>query len=299
MIWANAGISGGWVPLHDQTVEQWNEILRVNLIGPFLAVKHASLQMMKQERGGSIICTASVAGLKANAGGNPYSASKAGVISLVQTTSYCAERHRHPRQRHLSRPDRDRHDAQHVRERARARQGATRSARSIRPSAAACRRRSPRWACFSPATRRATSTARRSRSTAASPLDALCRQTQAVRDRHMPRLAGKVAVITGAGSGIGEATALLFAARRRQGPRLRQERRHRTRNRRCHPRGGGTAEAMTGMPARKPMCRGARCRCRKVGPARHRVRQCRHSRRLGFRCATRRRSAGPKSCAST
>ena len=88
VIWANAGISGGWVPLHDQTVEQWQEILRINLIGPFLAVKHASLQMMKQGHGGSIICTASVAGLKANAGGNPYSASKAGVVSLVQTSSY-------------------------------------------------------------------------------------------------------------------------------------------------------------------------------------------------------------------
>ncbi|WP_164214031.1 SDR family NAD(P)-dependent oxidoreductase, partial [Stenotrophomonas maltophilia] len=45
VIWANAGISGGWVPLHDQTVEQWQEILRVNLIGPFLAIKHASAQM--------------------------------------------------------------------------------------------------------------------------------------------------------------------------------------------------------------------------------------------------------------
>lgn len=88
VIWANAGISGGWVPLHDQTVEQWQEILRVNLIGPFLAIKHASAQMMKQGHGGSIICTASVAGLKANAGGNPYSASKAGVVSLVQTSSY-------------------------------------------------------------------------------------------------------------------------------------------------------------------------------------------------------------------
>ena len=87
-IWANAGISGGWVPLHDQTPEQWQEILRVNLIGPFLAVKHASKQMMKQQTGGSIICTASVAGLRANAGGNPYSASKAGVVSLVQTSSY-------------------------------------------------------------------------------------------------------------------------------------------------------------------------------------------------------------------
>jgi NAD(P)-dependent dehydrogenase (short-subunit alcohol dehydrogenase family) len=88
VIWANAGVSGGRVPLHDQTPEEWQEILRVNLIGPFLAVKHASQQMLKQNSGGSIICTASVAGIRANAGGSPYSASKAGVISLVQTTSY-------------------------------------------------------------------------------------------------------------------------------------------------------------------------------------------------------------------
>ena len=42
--------------------------------------------MVKQGHG-SIICTASVAGLRANAGGHPYSASKAGVISLVQTAA--------------------------------------------------------------------------------------------------------------------------------------------------------------------------------------------------------------------
>lgn len=88
VIWANAGISGGWVPLHDQTVDLWNEQLRVNLIGPFLAIKHGSMQMIRQESGGSIICTASVAGLKANAGVAHYSAAKAGVISLVQTSSY-------------------------------------------------------------------------------------------------------------------------------------------------------------------------------------------------------------------
>jgi len=85
-IYANAGISGGMVPLAEQTVELWQEVLRVNLIGAFLAVKHAALHMMKQ-KAGSIICTASVAGLRANAGGNPYSASKAGVISLVQTAA--------------------------------------------------------------------------------------------------------------------------------------------------------------------------------------------------------------------
>jgi len=33
-IWANAGVSGGLVPLGEQTVEHWQEILRINLIGP-------------------------------------------------------------------------------------------------------------------------------------------------------------------------------------------------------------------------------------------------------------------------
>jgi NAD(P)-dependent dehydrogenase (short-subunit alcohol dehydrogenase family) len=86
-IWANAGVSGGLVPLLEQTVEQWQEILRINLIGPFLAIKHSMPHMIKQGHG-SIICTASVAGLKSGASGHPYASSKAGVISLVQTTAY-------------------------------------------------------------------------------------------------------------------------------------------------------------------------------------------------------------------
>jgi NAD(P)-dependent dehydrogenase (short-subunit alcohol dehydrogenase family) len=86
-IWANAGISGGLVPLLEQTVEQWQEILRINLIGPFLAIKHSMPHMVKQGHG-SIVLTASVAGLKSGASGHPYASSKAGVISLVQTTAY-------------------------------------------------------------------------------------------------------------------------------------------------------------------------------------------------------------------
>src|SRR3954451_6850708 len=81
-IWANAGISGGLVPLAEQTVEHWQEGLRGNLIGPFLAIKHSMPHMIRQ-KSGSIVCTASVAGLKAGASGHPYGASKAGVISLV------------------------------------------------------------------------------------------------------------------------------------------------------------------------------------------------------------------------
>ncbi len=82
IFFANAGISGGLASIFEQTVEDWQEILRVNLIGPWLAIKHAA-PVMKQRGGGSIICTASVAGIRAGAGGPAYSASKAGVINLV------------------------------------------------------------------------------------------------------------------------------------------------------------------------------------------------------------------------
>jgi NAD(P)-dependent dehydrogenase (short-subunit alcohol dehydrogenase family) len=84
--YANAGISGGAVPFFETTVEQWTQVLNVNLIGTFLAVKYAARLMVGKGRG-SIICTASVAGLRSGAGGLPYSASKAGVISLVQTVA--------------------------------------------------------------------------------------------------------------------------------------------------------------------------------------------------------------------
>src|ERR1700744_1311609 len=50
-IWANAGISGGLVPLAEQSVEHWQEILRINLIGPFLAIKNSMPHMIKQKNG--------------------------------------------------------------------------------------------------------------------------------------------------------------------------------------------------------------------------------------------------------
>lgn len=85
VVFANAGVSGGFASISEQTAADWAEILRINLIGPFVAIKYAAPLM--KERGGSIICTASVAGLRSGAGGAAYSASKAGVINLVQTAA--------------------------------------------------------------------------------------------------------------------------------------------------------------------------------------------------------------------
>lgn len=86
IFFANAGISGGLASIFEQSPEDWQEILRINLIGPFLAIKHAA-PVMKARGGGSIICTASVAGIRAGAGGPAYSASKAGVINLVEVAA--------------------------------------------------------------------------------------------------------------------------------------------------------------------------------------------------------------------
>ena len=84
---ANAGISGGMAGIFDNTVENFTEVLRVNLIGPWLMVKHAGKVMAQAGRGGSIILTASVAGLRSGAGGPAYSASKAGVINLAMVAA--------------------------------------------------------------------------------------------------------------------------------------------------------------------------------------------------------------------
>ena len=86
IFFANAGISGGWATLAEQSADDWAEILRINLIGPFLAIKYAGPHIAARG-GGSIVCTASVAGLRSGAGGGAYSASKAGVINLVQTAA--------------------------------------------------------------------------------------------------------------------------------------------------------------------------------------------------------------------
>lgn len=84
---ANAGISGGMTGVFDMAPDDFAEVLRVNLIGPFLMVKHAGRAMWDAGQGGSIVMTASVAGLRSGAGGPAYSASKAGVINLAQTSA--------------------------------------------------------------------------------------------------------------------------------------------------------------------------------------------------------------------
>jgi NAD(P)-dependent dehydrogenase (short-subunit alcohol dehydrogenase family) len=83
----NAGIGGAIGSLLEIDVEDWDATCAVLLRGVFLGIKHAGRAMKASGRGGSIINTASVAGLSGGAGPACYSACKAGVINLTRAAA--------------------------------------------------------------------------------------------------------------------------------------------------------------------------------------------------------------------
>jgi len=93
VFFANAGVASG-NHIRDETAESFMRMMKINALSVFLAVKHSSEAMQitgkggKEQSGGSIIATASVAGIRSGAGSSEYSASKAAVINLVQTSAY-------------------------------------------------------------------------------------------------------------------------------------------------------------------------------------------------------------------
>lgn len=93
IMFANAGVTGVPNTYEHVSADAFMNTLRVNTVGVFLCAKYAAIAMQKtggdkKYPGGSIIGTASVAGLRSNAGGTDYSASKAAVVSIAQTMSY-------------------------------------------------------------------------------------------------------------------------------------------------------------------------------------------------------------------
>jgi NAD(P)-dependent dehydrogenase (short-subunit alcohol dehydrogenase family) len=83
----NAGIEGQvGQNIADCSEENWGLIIAVNLTGVFLCMKYEIPQMLKQG-GGSIVNTASAAGLIGLPGGTAYVASKHGVVGLTKSAA--------------------------------------------------------------------------------------------------------------------------------------------------------------------------------------------------------------------
>ena len=74
------------IPIADQTEENFDKVISINLRSVFLGLKYGITQMLKQG-GGVIISTASVAGLIGFPNLTPYCASKGGVVQLTKTAA--------------------------------------------------------------------------------------------------------------------------------------------------------------------------------------------------------------------
>lgn len=93
VFFANAGIVGQPKIFTEIKSDEFLQTLKTNTVSVFLAAKYGAPAMKitgaeKKYPSGSIIGTASVAGLRSNAGSTDYSCSKAGVVSIAQTIAY-------------------------------------------------------------------------------------------------------------------------------------------------------------------------------------------------------------------
>jgi len=83
----NAGISGSSMLLQMETAE-WDDVVRVNLRGPFLVAREAARRLVAAKRPGSIVNIASILGLRVSPAVAPYMASKAGLIHLTRSMAF-------------------------------------------------------------------------------------------------------------------------------------------------------------------------------------------------------------------
>lgn len=82
----NAGVAGPTGSIESVNVEGFDEAIGVLLRGVFLGIKHA-VPVMKRQGSGSIVNTASIAGLRTGYGNHIYSAAKAGIIQLTRSVA--------------------------------------------------------------------------------------------------------------------------------------------------------------------------------------------------------------------
>jgi NAD(P)-dependent dehydrogenase (short-subunit alcohol dehydrogenase family) len=79
----NAGIEGRWAPMTELSVDDFDSVMAVNARGVFLGLR-AVLRVMKPQRSGAIVNTASMAGIRGGAVNAPYVASKHAVVGLTR-----------------------------------------------------------------------------------------------------------------------------------------------------------------------------------------------------------------------
>ena len=89
---ANAGIEGDIKTIEEYDIDRFDQVIAVNVKGPFLGLK-AAIPVMDSRGGGSFIITSSIAGLSGTPQLGPYSTSKHAVIGLMKSAAKeCAQK---------------------------------------------------------------------------------------------------------------------------------------------------------------------------------------------------------------
>ncbi|TAE34078.1 MAG: glucose 1-dehydrogenase [Cytophagales bacterium] len=83
----NAGIGGTFARMADQTEDDFNQMMAINVGGVFYGMQAQIRHMLTQPEGGKIVNISSIAGIRGMPMGGPYSASKHAVIGLTKTAA--------------------------------------------------------------------------------------------------------------------------------------------------------------------------------------------------------------------
>lgn len=83
----NAGIAGPTAPIEEVSLEQWEHVQNVNVVGTFLCTKHAVPHLRESDRA-SIVSIASTSAKHAHPLRTPYTASNASQIAIMRAVAY-------------------------------------------------------------------------------------------------------------------------------------------------------------------------------------------------------------------
>lgn len=91
-VFANAGRGGPGVRFQDMSLEQWRDVMAVNLDGVFLTLRTAAQHMIDTD-GGSLVAISSTSAIHGAAGNEAYGTAKTGLLGLVRALSVALARH--------------------------------------------------------------------------------------------------------------------------------------------------------------------------------------------------------------
>jgi NAD(P)-dependent dehydrogenase (short-subunit alcohol dehydrogenase family) len=90
---ANAGMGGRGTQAMETSTEEWRRILGINLDGAFFTLRTAARHMASRGGGGSLVGTASIAGIMGSPNSVHYATAKSGLIAMIKSFSVGMARH--------------------------------------------------------------------------------------------------------------------------------------------------------------------------------------------------------------